>query len=89
MNKKRQKKKMHKGKHSPREAVITYGVQATTASVSPTETLIKPHASRETKHENSTSPSSPEMQPACGSNGCAVFFSIRNFSITPLPKSDG
>lgn len=54
---------MHKGKHSPREAVITYGVQAMTASVSPTETLIKPHASRETKHENSTSPSSPEMHP--------------------------
>lgn len=54
---------MHKGKRSPREAVITCSVQATTASVSPTETLIKPHASRETKHENSTSPSSPEMHP--------------------------
>lgn len=53
------KKKMR----SPREAVITCSVQATTASVSPTETLIKPHASRETKHENSTSPSSPEMHP--------------------------
>lgn len=57
------KENMHKGKHSPREAVITCSAQATTASVSPTETLIKSHASRETKHENSTSPSSPEMHP--------------------------
>ncbi len=58
-----QKENVHKGKHSPRDAVITCSVQATTASVSPTETLIKSHASSETEHENSTSPSSPEMYP--------------------------
>ncbi len=58
-----QKENVHKGKHSPRDAVITCSVQATTASVSPTETLIKSHASSETEHENSTSPSSPEMHP--------------------------
>lgn len=51
--KKTTEKHMHKGKHSPRQAVITCSAQATTASVSPTETLIKSHASRETKHENS------------------------------------
>lgn len=61
--KRKKKENMHKGKHSPREAVITCSVQATTARVSPTETLIKSHASRETKHENSTSPSSPEKHP--------------------------